>query len=95
MRKSAVLVLLASALFMSSAAMAADEDLFSEVEAVCSKVDAAESLTTEELNSLIESVDRLVSRVEASEHPKKKLYLFRLQKCRGIYAYIIGLRAPK
>lgn len=67
-------------------------DWHDEFEELCSKVQTAESLTLEEINSLIERVDTLLPKIEASDDPKKKVYIFRLKKCRAFFEYIIELK---
>lgn len=67
-------------------------DWLEEFEDVCSKVRIGDSLELQDLKSLIERVDKLIPLIQASDHKSKKVYIFRLKKCRSFFEYIIELK---
>ena len=90
----AVLVLF---IFLTSAtALSAEKgnwkDRFDEI---CGKVQIAESLSTEEVQKLIKESEELIKRLQELDQPVKKVYIFRLKKCRSFFQYILQLRESK
>lgn len=63
------------------------DDWKAEFDALCSQVQAAEGKSTEELEDLIKRCDALMPVIKASDDPKKKVYIFRLKKCRKFFEY--------
>ncbi len=63
-----------------------------EFEEICSMVQAGDALTKEELNELIERADKLMEEIKKLDIPSKKVYLFRLKKCRKFFEYILELK---
>lgn len=63
-----------------------------EFEEICSKTLEGDNLSMEELQSLIERTDKLISRIQASDNARKKVYIFRLEKCKSFFEYIIELK---
>lgn len=85
---------LVGAIALGSAALAAEGgDWKDEFEEICAVVKAADSLPAEELQGLIARSDDLLPRIEASDDPAKKVYIFRLKKCRAFFEYILALRS--
>jgi len=66
-----------------------------DFDAICAQAESAESLPTPKLKELIAESDKLLGVIEAGNDPKKKVYIFRLKKCRSLFAYIIDLRETK
>jgi hypothetical protein len=60
-----------------------------EFDAVCSKTQDAMTFTEDELTDLIRRCDALVPRIEKLDESRRKVYLGRLAKCRGLYAYVL------
>jgi len=60
---------------------------------LCVYTQDTESLPLEKLHELVTDCDQLQKEIEASDDPKKKLLLFRLNKCRNFFAYVIELKA--
>ena len=58
-------------------------------EEICSKVDASSTLSTKELEALIERADKLAPEIQKSEDPAKKVYLRRLKGCRSMFEFAI------
>ncbi len=59
---------------------------------ICSRVQIAESLSKAELRDLIKRSDELIKELEKLNLPVKKVYIFRLKKCRSFFEYVIQLR---
>jgi len=71
-------------------------DWHKEFEEICSMVQAGDALTVDELKDLIERTDKLMEEIEKLDIPSKKVYLFRLKKCRKFFNYILELKeSPK
>lgn len=66
-------------------------DWHEEFNEICSKVDVADTLSVEELQTLIERSDKLLEQIKASDDSRKKVYIFRLKKCRSMFEYSIQL----
>jgi len=60
-----------------------------EFDDICSKTQDAMTLSQEELESLISRCDALQPQIEKLDQTRKKVYLRRLQMCRGLYAYVL------
>ena len=80
-----LIVLFASAVVYGSS-------LQEEFDALCVHTQDVESLSQERLQELVKACDQLQKKIEESNDPKKKLLLFRLQKCRNFLAYIFDLK---
>ena len=62
---------------------------------ICAQAEVADSLPTAKLKELAIESDKLLGVIEASDDPRKKVYIFRLKKCRNFFVYITGLRETK
>ena len=61
-----------------------------EFDDVCSKTQDAMTFTVPELTKLVERCDALQPRIQkSSDESRRKVYLRRLQQCRGLYAYVL------
>jgi len=65
-----------------------------EFDEICSKTQDAMTLTVEELKVLIQRCDALEPRIQKLDETRRKLYLRRLQQCRGLYAYVLESKNP-
>ncbi|NOX20496.1 MAG: hypothetical protein GXO99_04450 [Nitrospirae bacterium] len=81
--------------FTGSITFSAQPEWKEEFEAICSQVVEAENLTDKELTSLIERADALLNKLQKMDLPGKKVYIFRLKKCRSFFEYILQLRTKK
>ena len=63
-----------------------------EFDQLCVYTQDAESLSLEKLHELVAGCDQLQKKIEGSDDEKKKLLLFRLNKCRNFFVYIIELK---
>ncbi len=78
--------------FSGSTLFAKETNWKDEFDSICSKVQISESLSTEELNQLIKRSEELIKRLEKLDLPVKKVYIFRLKKCKSFFEYVIQLR---
>ncbi len=83
-----LLILLVSVFFISSRSFAVDEWL-PEFEDICNKTDESSDMKKEELQTMITRCDKLRSQIEKSDNPQKNVYLFRLDKCRKLFNYVL------
>ncbi len=60
-----------------------------EFDDICSKTQDAMTFSQEELTNLIRRCDALQPKIEKLDTSRKKVYLERLRKCRGLYAYVL------
>lgn len=67
-----------------------------EFDDICSRTDIAMSMTVEELRSLIDRCDRLKIIIEGlPDGTQRKIYLKRLQMCRGLFVYVLKLKGEE
>jgi hypothetical protein len=67
----------------------AKESWRKEFDDVCSKTQDAMTFSQEELTDLIRRCDALQPKIEKLDESRKKVYVERLRKCRGLYAYVL------
>ena len=60
-----------------------------EFEDVCSKTQDAMNLSVEELTVLVQRCDALLPQLENLDETRKKVFIGRLQRCRGLYVYVL------
>jgi len=63
-----------------------------EFDQLCIYTQDAESLSLDKLKELVVGCDLLQKKIESSDDEKKKLLLFRLNKCRNFFVYMIDLK---
>jgi len=68
------------------------ETAFNEL---CSQTENAETFSVEEISTMITKCDSLKDKIIKSTHPKKKVLLFRLNKCRNFLDFIIQTKLLK
>lgn len=56
---------------------------------LCSQTENAEALSVDEITSMIARCGSLKEKITTSSHPKKKVLLFRLEKCRNFLEFIL------
>jgi TolA-binding protein len=71
---------------------ATQESWRTEFDNVCAKTEDAMTFSQEELMDLIRRCDSLQPRIEKLDESRKKVYLERLRKCRGLYAYVLDAK---
>lgn len=77
-----------SMLFIASNSFS-EYDWLPEFEDICGKTEDSGAMTKEELNALIDRCDKLRPIIEKSDNPQKKVYLFRLDKCKNLFIYVL------
>jgi TolA-binding protein len=70
----------------------AKESWRKEFDDVCSKTQDAMTFSQQELTDLIRRCDALQPKIEKLDESRKKVYLERLRKCRGLYAYVLDAK---
>lgn len=86
----AVLMLSIALFHIDNLSFANEEDEWKkEFDELCGHTNEAMALPFERLNYLVERCDRLLSKIEAADNPRKKMYLFRIRKCRDLYQFIV------
>ena len=70
-------------------APAAQGDWQAEFNDVCSKTQDAMTLSAEELTVLIQRCDSLLPEIEKLDATRKTVFMGRLQRCRGLYAFVL------
>ncbi|MFO7605977.1 MAG: hypothetical protein R6W72_06740 [Desulfurivibrionaceae bacterium] len=79
-----ILVLIGTANFLE----AAEPDWIKDFDLICAHTADAGKLSKAELTELIEKCDELMPMIQASESPRKKVYLIRLKKCRNFLDFM-------
>ncbi len=82
-------------LLIFSTAYPGQSDWKGEFESICSKVQIADRLSDEELKTLINRAETLINELRDRDLPSKKVYIFRLKKCKSFFEYILQLREQK
>ncbi len=75
--------------------LANEESWLRELDELCGSSQAAMTLSSEEVTTLVERCDRIIAEITGTDNPRKKLYLFRLERCRNFYQYIINLKSKE
>lgn len=87
---AAILVLSMDLFLIDNLSFADEEDAWKkEFNELCGHSNESMTLPAERLNYLIERCNKLISKIDAADNPRKKVYLFRIQKCRDLYQFII------
>ena len=87
-RKFIPAFLLLSLLFGISASFAEDAWM-PEFQDICGRTQEADAMSKDELKALLARCEKLKPIIEKSENPQKNVYLFRLEKCRKLFAYML------
>jgi len=86
----AILVLSIALFLIDSLSFADEEDAWKkEFDELCGHTNEAMALPAERLNQLIDRCNKFISKIEAADNPRKKVYLFRVQKCKDLYQFVI------
>ena len=72
--------------------LASAQSWIEDFDKICGQAEDADSLPTAKLKELVMESDKLLEVIEAGSDPRKKVYIFRLRKCRNLFVYIIDLR---
>ena len=63
-----------------------------EFERLCGATEQTENLSVEQVKDLINDCDKLLKVVQEQGGKQKKVYLFRLTKCRNFFEYVVSLK---
>ncbi len=63
-----------------------------ELERLCNYTEVSGTLSDEELRQLVKDSDILLEKLKALDESEVKVYIFRLKKCRNLYAYSIEVK---
>ena len=91
-RMSLFKLLIVSCLALMIAAPVMAGEWLEDFERLCTRIEDAEDMSTEELEGLVGECGALLNTIGASDNPKKKMYIFRLKKCKNFYQYNIDLK---
>jgi len=85
------IILFITAIFINSGdfLFAYENDFKEEFNELCGNTDIAMTLPVEKLEKLVKRCDNLMDKIKATEHLTKKTYLYRLEKCRNLYKFMI------
>ena len=72
--------------------LASAQSWVEDFDRICGQAEEADSLPTPKLQELVVESDKLLEVIEAGNDPRKKVYIFRLKKCRNLFVYIMNLR---
>src|ERR1035438_9461183 len=70
----------------------AQESWRAEFDNICAKTEDAMTFPEEELADLIRRCDALQPQIQKLDESRRKVYLERLRKCRGLYAYVLDAK---
>lgn len=85
------MVMVSLFVFSSTCAVAAvswQEDF----DRLCGYTSQTEEMSVEKLKGLVEECDKLLEVIKKSNSPQKKIYVFRLTKCRNFFEYMADLK---
>lgn len=83
-----LIVICAVLAFLTGPSFGAD-DWLAEFEDLCGKTEESGSMTKPEVKALIERCDKLKPIIQQSDNPQKNVYLFRLDKCKKLFIYVL------
>lgn len=72
-----------------------EENWKKEFAEICGNTDDSMKLSPDELKRLIAACDRLRSSIEALEETPRKVYLKKLNMCRGLLAFVLESKEKK
>jgi hypothetical protein len=87
-----MIIVMALMLFLTLALLSAPSIAGSWKESfddICSKAQGADTLSVQELSTLIERSNKLMPEIQAAEDPSKKIYVHRLNKCKALFEFMI------
>lgn len=90
-RKIAVLFAFLLTIVSSVSPVWADDPWLQEFEDICGMTLEAESMTPDQLKAMVERCDKLKPVIERSENPQRKVYIFRLDKCKNLFLYVLDV----
>jgi hypothetical protein len=64
-----------------------------EFDRICAQTEIATSLATEQLEALVSDASTLIGQLREIEDPWAKVYIFRLEKCREFFEFVLQWQA--
>jgi hypothetical protein len=95
MRKKIIFIILAEIIILSALYAYADEGWKAEFDYICGMTDQATDMKTDELNDLLSRCEKLKPIIESSDHPQKKIFVKRLDKCKNLFLYLLEVKSKK
>jgi hypothetical protein len=93
MKKSVWLFMIIACSFaLSSTCAVAAASWQEDFDRLCAYTDQTEEMAVDKLKGLVEACDKLLGVIEKSDSPQKKVYIFRLRKCRNFFQYMAELK---
>ena len=74
---------------------AAAEEWVADFDKICALTNTADDLSVTELQKLITDCESLEKTISGSDSPRKKVYLFRLKKCRNFFAFLLETKTAR
>lgn len=76
---------------LTSSSFANQESWREEFNELCGDTQKAATLGQDDLNKLVARCGKLSSELEGSDSTQKKAYIYRIEKCRNFYQFLIEL----
>jgi hypothetical protein len=87
-----ILCLIAILICVSNLSFADESSWREEYNSICGNSHEAGLLSKEDLIVRIDKCKELLNVIKASDNPRKKIYIFRLEKCSNLYQYFIDAK---
>lgn len=89
---SKISLLVAIAICISNLSFADEVSWREEYNSICGKSHEAVLLSREDLMDRLERCNKLLNIIHASDNPRKKIYIFRLEKCSNFFQYLMDAK---
>jgi len=86
-----LIFVISSHLCLTSSSYANQESWREEFNELCGDTQKAAAFGQDDLNKLIARCGKLSSELEVSDSPQKKAYIYRIEKCKNFYQFLIEL----
>ncbi len=84
-----ILLLIAILICVSNLSFADESSWRKEYNSICGNSHEAVLLSKEDLIVRIDRCKELLNTIKSSDNPRKKIYIFRLEKCSNLYQYFM------
>jgi hypothetical protein len=93
MGKSLAVFIAAGMIALLAAPLATAEENWKEsFDEICGKVQSADSMSEQDIKTMMERADKLAPVIQTSTDPRKKVFLLRLKRCRGVYEFMLDTK---
>ena len=93
MGKKITIILIVGIFILSALFAYADDGWKAEFDYICGMTDQATGMKPAELNDLLSRCEKLKPLIESSDHPQKKIFIKRLEKCRNLFLYMLEVKS--